>query len=113
MALPSFCRDTVTVTRAPMREERGTSIRDWANAVAHEIAGCSVQPAESTTDRTEAREAITVRCRLFLPPGADIDERDRVTYNGRDYALDGAPLPITSPTGAVSHIRADLVDWRG
>ena len=111
--LPSFANDTVTVERAPLIESRGTTIRDWKNAVPHEIQGCSFQPAEGSTAWTDARQGVTVRAVLYLPPGSDIQEGDRVVYAGHKYSIDGAPMPWNSPTGRVSHVQASLIDWRG
>ena len=58
MALPSFCRETVTVLRAPLVDQRGTKVRDWSAAESHRVPGCSVQFASTTTDRGEPREAV-------------------------------------------------------
>ena len=112
MALPTFCRDVLTITRPGVKDSRGVSIPDWDNTTTHTISGCSVQPQDTDTV-FDAREAIIVHAKLFLPPGADIQAGDKVTFDGVDYAILGKPLPITSPTGHLSHIRAALVDWEG
>ena len=110
--LPRWCSDAVTVRRAPYKEQRGTRVRDWENATEHTVEGCSVQPASTSTQWTDPRQALTVRAVLYAPPGADIVEGDRIDFAGASYALDGAPLEWRSPTGAVSHVQAQLVDWR-
>lgn len=110
--LPSFCRTTVQVTRAPMVSRRGTVEPDWANAVTHVETGCDAQPAGSASSWTTVGQPVTVRLVLRLPPGADIRAGDRVTVDGTDYAIEGAPHAWRSPSGAVSHIEAQLVDWR-
>ena len=110
--LPIWCNDTVTVWRAPYVEQRGTKVRDWANAEPHEVAGCSVQPAGTSTAWTDPRQALTVQATLFAPLGADIREGDRIEFAGARYSLNGAPLPYRSPTGAASHLFAQLTDWR-
>ena len=48
--LPSFCREVVTVSRAPLAAMRGTYERDWSSASSHEVAGCSVQPSQTSGD---------------------------------------------------------------
>lgn len=112
MALPSFAKDTITVSRATAIDDRGTQVRDWDNAKSHTVAGCSVQFRETSTSY-DAREAVTVRAVVYMPPDADIATGDRVTFDGVEYAIDGSPFLMTSPTGRVSHKKATLVDWRG
>lgn len=109
--LPSFCNDTVTVERAPIVETRGRKERDWTNPESWEVSGCSFQPAQGSTAWGDARQSVTVRATLYMPPGSDVQAGDRITYCNVQYSIDGAPLPWTSPTGRVSHIQCSLVDW--
>ena len=109
--LPSFCNDVVTVDRAPLVEVRGTFEPDWEHPVSVEVAGCSFQPVQGSTAWTDPRQAVTVRATLYMPPNADVKAGDRITYQGNQYAIDGAPLPWKSPTGRVSHIQCTLIDW--
>ncbi len=113
MALPSFCRESVTVYRAPMKSSRGTEIRDWANQATHTITCCSVQPNTSSTDMTEARYAASIKATGYFPPDADLAKGDLVEWRGIRFAVDGIPMPIVSATGAVSHLRVNLVEWEG
>lgn len=110
--LPSFARTSVTVTRAPYKDSRGTKVRDWTHSVSKTLDGCSFQPVSSDTSWTDVSQAVTVRARLWCPPDSDIQAGDRVTVSGTQYAVNGAPAPWESPTGAVDHIVCDLVDWR-
>jgi hypothetical protein len=112
MALPSFARDTITVKRASVIDDRGTQIRDWDNPVEHTVTGCSVQFRETSTSY-DAREAVTVRAVVYMPPDADIETGDMVVFDDVEYAIDGAPFLMRSPTGRTSHKKATLVDWRG
>ena len=112
MALPSFADDVITVYRAPYKEERGTKIRDWKNATPHTVTGCSVQMRETSTSY-DAREAVTVRAVVYMPPNADIEAHDKVVFDGIAYSIDGAPFLLKSPAGRVSHKKMSLIDWRG
>lgn len=112
MALPSFANDEITVYRAAFKGDRGTKIRDWAKATHHTISGCSVQMRETSTSY-DAREAVSVRAVIYLPPDADIEAHDKVVYETVEYAIDGAPLLLKSPTGRLTHKKATLIDWRG
>lgn len=113
MALPSFCRTDATVVRAPFKETRGTTIRDWTRASSHIVSGCTLQPARSSTDWRDPAQAVTVRAVLRMPPAADVQAGDRIEVDGVRYAIDGAPHLWESPTGRVSHIECALVDWTG
>lgn len=113
MALPSFCKETIQVSRAPLVRSRGTSERDWASAKTHEVAGCSVQFGSTSTDRTDPRDAIDSTAALFAPPGADILAGDRIACASGVFAVQGEPMPRTSPTGAVSHVECALERWEG
>lgn len=113
MALPSFCTEAVTVLRAPLVAQRGASVRDWASAEGHEVAGCSVQPTSTATDRTDPRDSVSLGATLYAPPGSDIEAGDRVSCSLGSFAVEGRPMPRTSPTGAVSHVEVALSLWEG
>lgn len=113
MALPSFCRETVTVIRAPFSGVRGTSERDWSAAASHEVARCCVQPSSTSTDRGEPRESVSDAATLYTPPGSDVAAGDRVTCSLGTFSVEGSPMPRESPTGAVSHVEVQLSRWRG
>lgn len=108
VVLPSFCRETVTVSRAPLVASRGTSERDWANATSHVVAGCLVQPAQTSQGASEPRPGISLAATLHAPPGADLAAHDRVKCSLGRFRVVGAPMAVTSPTGALSHVRAEL-----
>lgn len=111
--LPSFCRETVTVSRAPLAPVRGSRERDWSKKEDHYLTGCSVQPVSSAEATGEAREGTSVAAALYAPPGADVAVGDRVTSAGQTFEVVGSPLSISSPTGAVSHVRCDLARYVG
>jgi len=113
MALPSFCRETVDVYRAPIKDSRGTQIRDWDNQTKTTITGCTVQPSSTSTDMTEARAAVHNTAIGYFPPGTDIAKGDIVEWQGIKYLVDGSPMPMASPSGAVSHVRVNLTEWEG
>ena len=113
MALPSFCNETVTVSRAPLVTSRGTSERDWASADDHEVAGCSVQFGSTSTYRTDPRDAIDSAATLYAPSGADILAGDRISCDAGEFCVQGEPMPRVSPTGAVSHVECALERWEG
>lgn len=110
--LPTFCRETITVKRAPTIEERGSSVRDWKNAKSHIVAGCSVQVSSSTgniEDREGAAETVTI----LAPPGADIRKGDRVECSAGKLSIIGEPYQVLSASGALSHTVATAGRWDG
>lgn len=113
--LPSFCRSTVTVLRAPAQATRtGASERDWSRASEHSVTQCAVLPVSTSEASGEARPGVKVSAALYAPPGADIAVGDRVrTVSGEVYAVVGAPARRESPTGAVSHVKCDLALYVG
>lgn len=113
MALPSFCREAVTVLRAPLVDQRGTKVRDWSQAKSHYVNGCSVQFASTMSNRSEPREAVSDTATLFAPPGADVKAGDRLSTSMGEFVVEGHPMPRVSPTGAVSHVECSLAWWEG
>ena len=112
--LPSWCDDTVTVLRAPMVERRGTTVPDWGNATSHVVGGCSLQEGSTATTFGEGqRDPSESDATLLTPVGADIKDGDRVSMGGRIWEVSGVPNDVRSPTGATSHRRASLKQWRG
>ena len=111
--LPSFCCEIVTVSRAPIVNLRGARERDWSQSSDHYLTGCSVQPTSTSEASGEAREGTSVTAVLDAPPGADIRLGDRVESSWAKFEVVGSPLPISSPTGAVSHVRCDLARYVG
>ncbi len=109
----AWCDLTVTVERAPLVAVRNTQERDWTRAEPHEVARCWAEGVSSSTDFADPRQAATVRAVLYAPAGADIEQGDRIVWEGAAYAVDGTPRPMRSPTGRLDHIECDLVDWRG
>lgn len=110
--LPSFCRETVIIRRAPLKEVRGSLVRDWANFTTHTLACCSVQPS-ATSSADERAEQSTNRWELYAPPCSDVQRGDRVEYKGTVYEIDGDPYVWKSPTGRVTHLHAHLEEWVG
>lgn len=112
--LPSWCEDAVTVLRAPMVERRGVSVPDWGNATSHTVTGCSLQEGGTVTDFGGGqRDPSESDATLLMPVGADINDGDRVSMGGRTWEVNGVPYDMRSPTGATSHRRASLKQWKG
>ena len=112
--LPSWCEDTVTVLRAPMVERRGVAVPDWGSATTHTVRGCSLQEGTTTTEfDTSQRNATESDATLLMPPAADVRDGDRISMGGRTWEVSGVPYDMRSPTGATSHRRASLKQWRG
>lgn len=110
--LPSWARDTITVIRPKWVTERGKRIPDYERGERIQVDGCSVQPA-GTEETLAGRQASTVRLTVYAPPGTLIGPHDAVEVDAIRYRAAGAGQAWRSPTGAVSHVIASLVDWEG
>lgn len=111
--LPSFCRETVTVIRAALKDSRGTKVLDWQNATRTPLDGCSVQPGDTSRDFDGRTVQVSEDWTLYAPPGSDVKAGDRIEWEGTTFEIDGVPMPWKSPTGRVSHMWAKLKEWRG
>lgn len=112
--LPSFCRDVVTVRRAPLVMANGRTERDWAHAQPHQIAGASVQQGATSTNYADAGAPARIAATLYAPPNADVQEGDRVTFGGKTYVVDGIPeFHPEGATGNLAHTVAYLRAWGG
>lgn len=104
---------TVTVSRAPIVAYGTRRERDWSQASEHSISECALVRPTSSTDWDDPARTRAIDMVLIAPYGSDIREGDRILCEGRTYEVDGIPANRTSPTGAVSHVRAALVAWSG
>lgn len=109
----SFMDATVTVSRAPLANERGAQVPDWARARSHAVKGCLVTAAATSQDRDGRVVQVHDRLTLRAPYGSDIRAGDRVTVDGTVYEVDGDPLNAKSPTGRASTMRCALALWKG
>ena len=113
--LPSFANDTPVLIRpAWTTDARGTRRPDYgAGASRVPVPGSLLQPGASLEVLEGRVSAVAVRWSWFAPAGTDIQPSDAVEWEGRQYAVDGEPARHRSPTGAVSHVLALLIDWKG
>ena len=110
----SFWRDVVEVIRPAMVERRGVRTPDWKSATTHTLTRCSLQDGTTVTDfGSSQRDPIESDATLFCGPDADIKDGDRVRLGDRTWTVSGVPQRPKSPTGRVSHTKADLKEWRG
>lgn len=108
-----WCKDVVTVLRAPVVTAGMRSERDWSQAVPHTVSGCSLQPAGTSTAFGTVDAVSGADATLYAPPAADIEEGDRIEFGGDTYVVDGIPGSWPSPTGRVSNKQARLKKWAG
>lgn len=109
----SFMNETVTVIRAPLKDVRGTKVRDWANAATHAVENCLVTAQSTMQDRDGRELQISDTYRLRAMYDADIDAGDRITWDGETFEVDGDVFKTKSPTGRVSSTRCAISKWSG
>lgn len=110
--IPSFARQSVTRIRPGVKTVRGSDIPDWDNATSLVISGCSVQPAATEMSQDGRVLGILDGMTCYLPPGADVQEGDRIVYDGETYVLDGAPR-VWEAAFNLSHVQIRLRRWSG
>ena len=110
--LPSWAREQIAVISPTWVEERGKRIPNYRDGSRTVVSGCSVQPV-SATEVLGGRQASETRFVVYAPPGTVVGPHDAVEYAGVLDLTDGGGLAWTSPTGAVSHVVINLVDWEG
>lgn len=69
-------------------EETGV---DWTTPETLTISPASVQP-EQGSEETFDRDMVTSRWRLWAPGHPDVTARDRISYAGETYDIDGEVL---------------------
>lgn len=109
----SFFRDTVTIIRAPLEVKNGSEYRNWDKATSHELEHVQVTAAGTSRDFAGRTESITDRRTLRANYDADIQEGDRVAFEGNLYEIDGEVFHTKSPTGRASSTRCTLMRWKG
>ena len=110
--IPSFARQSVTRIRPGVKTVRGSDIPDWENATSLVISGCSVQPAATEMSQDGRVLGILDGMTAYLPPGADVQEGDRIVYDGETYVIDGAPR-VWEAAFNLSHVQIRLRRWSG
>lgn len=100
--------DLVEVRRAPLAATAYTNHRDWQQSVTVWSGRASVRPDRALEVRSLARETAQERLLIYLPPEADVDSADRITWRGQDYEVDGEPARWLQ--GSLRHIRIRV--WR-
>lgn len=110
--LPSFATQSVTRIRPGVKSSRGSVIPDWADTDELVISGCSVQPATTSLSQDGRVLGILDGMTCYMPPGSDVQEGDRIRFEGVLYTIDGAPR-IWPSAGRLSHVQINLKRWSG
>lgn len=113
MALPSFCRDTVTVKRAREVDKRGTIVLDWSNPEEITLTRCSFQNQTTSRDTDGRTLQVTNGAMLYTSYDADVQAGDRVDWHGGSFEITGAPIPVYGATGRISHYEIPLSESAG
>lgn len=110
--LPSFANDTIIRIRPSTTTSRGSVIPDWSNVTEVTISGCSIQPATTSLSQDGRVLGIMDGMTAYVPPSADVQAGDRISFNGVTYTIDGAPR-VWPTAGNLAHIQLNLRRWSG
>lgn len=107
--IASFANQTVTRLRAATSVDSYKNIvRHWDDVDSADVKPCTVQPVSgSVTFDTEGGRMLA-RWSLHAPADADIEDYDRIVYDGDEYDIDGAVQRFPSPSGQLAHIEIIL-----
>ena len=109
----SFARLTITRLRYPMHTDGGVTRPDYAaEPTETPIGGCWYEPITSTIDR-DGRTAVRTGYNVDAPPRIDLTEFDHVRIDGAEHELDGRPLAVPSPSGALDSTKFTSYRWEG
>jgi hypothetical protein len=110
---PSFARETITRLRYPLVDDHGTARVDYDSPPAEDpVDRCWLEPTGSQ-EVGDGRAAVLTGYTVDAPWEADITAADRVRYGGVLFDVDGQPLKVPSPTGALRSTRLALRVWEG
>lgn len=113
MIRPSFARLTITRLRYPTKTVHGTTEVDYyATPAEYPIDGCWLDPTQSI-ENNDSRTAVLTGYTVDAPAGIDLTSADRVRYGADTFEVDGSPVQIPSPSGALSSTRVILKFWKG
>ena len=109
----SFFRDSIIVIRAPIETKNGGQYRDWDNAIQLTVDNVQVTARAPTQDFAGRLLNINDARTLRAGYDADIQEGDRVAFEGNIYEVSGEVFHTKSPTGRASSTRCTLTRWEG
>lgn len=113
--LSSFARKTITRLRYPTTTDQGITVTDWlaVSPVETAIEGCWYEPINSTIE-LDGRTAIRTGYTVAAPSHIDLNAKtDRVRIEGVIHELEGQPLHVPSPTGALDSTKFTTRNWEG
>jgi len=113
MALPSWFRQNVTRVRPGTKIVRGSEVPDWEHAETAVITGCSVQPSATTLSQDGRVLGVSESFSVYMPPDADVQEGDRIIYEGKLFVVRGIPGTWISPTGNLTNKQVIIERWEG
>lgn len=112
--LPSFCNQSITRLRPGIKIVRDQEIPDWSPSKVNEltITGCSIQPASTGLSEDGRVLGISEGLTAYLPEGSDVQEGDRIVFEGDTYTISGVPKKWAAPFTR-SSVQLNLTRWSG
>lgn len=110
----SFAKRTITRLRYPLTSDQGVESVDLDGTPTESaIDDCWYEPTTSTV-LEDGRLTIRTGYTVDAPADAVLDaRRDHVRIDGLEFKLDGDPLHVPSPTGALDSTRFTCTRWEG
>lgn len=106
-------KDTITLTMPGDKAVHGSTVDDWGNAgPPRTVKGCYVELALTEEDLLH-RDATLAAGTIAAPAGTVVNARDKVTFNGVDYLVDGQALEAHSVSGRIDYVPIPIKRWEG
>lgn len=110
--LPSWCQDTVEVTRPAWVQKRGTWVADWTHPTSSVVEGCRLCPEAGSAD-LDGRTNTSQPWSLYAPAGTDMTIGDRVAWGGKTFEVAAPAETRRDPFGTLDHVKVPLQERRG
>ncbi|MEX1078884.1 MAG: head-tail adaptor protein [Homoserinimonas sp.] len=91
---------------------RGGFEDDWTDVEPVDLKGWALDAGASQED-LQNRDGSLIQYTARGPMTADVQTGDRITFNGEQYQIDGAPVKQPGPSPVTSHIIMLLRRWEG
>lgn len=108
------------VARHTLLRERPARVADGHGGLEDDFTDVPLVPlpgwavdAGATIEDSQNREGELIRFTVRGPIDADVQAGDRITYDGDQYQIEGAPMKQPGPSSRTSHVILLLRRWEG
>lgn len=108
------------VARFTLQRERPARVSDGHGGFENDFTDVPLVPlsgwsvdAGATIEDTQNRDGELIQFTVRGPIDSDVQSGDRITYDGDQYQIEGAPMKQPGPSSRTSHVTLLLKRWEG